>query len=336
MTDRRPAAEHRPRDRRASCRRSRRADTARVGADGARSRGRCCRRWPDRACTSSPRSSAARRQSARSRARRRHRRASTRVRARRRAAISVLCEPHWFNGSLDDLRAVRAAVRVPVLAKDFVVDRRAARHPARWPARTLVLLLAVLHRPRELRALVARPLDLGIEPLVEAHDARELERALDQGRALDRHQQPRPAARSTSTSARAERLRSLVPDDRLVVAESGVNDPPRSSAAAHSASTPHSIGEALMRSARPSAPRRPPSSPPAGCPPTSPPRPRRRGQDLRHRRRRRRTARRPCRRRLHRAERRRWNTARARAPSVRPTLARYARVAAWPRPRSSW
>ena len=42
------------------------------------------------------------------------------------AAISVLCEPHWFGGSVDDLRAVRAAVAVPVLAKDFVVDERPA------------------------------------------------------------------------------------------------------------------------------------------------------------------------------------------------------------------
>ena len=55
---------------------------------------------------------------------------------RRRRSISVLCEPHWFGGSIDDLRAVRAAVAVPVLAKEFVVDprqlpllRRAGRRP---------------------------------------------------------------------------------------------------------------------------------------------------------------------------------------------------------------
>src|SRR5688572_28808016 len=40
------------------------------------------------------------------------------------AAISVLCEPHWFGGSIDDLRAVRSAVAIPVLAKEFVVDAR--------------------------------------------------------------------------------------------------------------------------------------------------------------------------------------------------------------------
>ena len=68
--------------------------------------------------------------------RRRHRRACARLRAPGgAAAISVLCEPHWFDGSLDDLRAIRAAVRVPVLAKDFVVDRVSWPLCAR-PART--------------------------------------------------------------------------------------------------------------------------------------------------------------------------------------------------------
>ena len=45
-------------------------------------------------------------------------------------AISVLCEPHWFGGSVDDVRAVRAAVAIPVLAKEFVVDQRQLRRPA--------------------------------------------------------------------------------------------------------------------------------------------------------------------------------------------------------------
>ena len=60
------------------------------------------------------------------------------------AAISVLCEPHWFGGSVDDLRAVRAAVAVPVLAKDFVVEE--IQLPMlRAAGADLVLLLAVLH-----------------------------------------------------------------------------------------------------------------------------------------------------------------------------------------------
>ena len=75
-------------------------------------------------------------------------------------AISVLCEPHWFGGVLDDLHRVRAAVSLPVLAKEFVVDRR--QLPLlRAAGADLVLLLAVLHPRRRLRALVRLPATSG-------------------------------------------------------------------------------------------------------------------------------------------------------------------------------
>ena len=92
-------------------------------------------------------------------------------------AISVLCEPHWFGGSVDDLQAVRAAVSIPVLAKEFVVEPIQLPH-LRAAGADLVLLLAVLHPARRLARLVDRALEIGLEPLVEAHDERELERAL--------------------------------------------------------------------------------------------------------------------------------------------------------------
>ena len=99
------------------------------------------------------------------------------------AAISVLCEPHWFGGSVDDLRAVRAAVAVPVLAKDFVVEE--IQLPMlRAAGADLVLLLAVLHPAKRLARLVERAQEIGLEPLVEVHDARELERALASGARL--------------------------------------------------------------------------------------------------------------------------------------------------------
>ena len=90
------------------------------------------------------------------------------------AAISVLCEPHWFGGSVADLRAVRAAVSVPVLAKEFVVEE--IQLPMlRAAGADLVLLLADLHPPKRLARLVERALEIGLEPLVEAHDAAELD-----------------------------------------------------------------------------------------------------------------------------------------------------------------
>ncbi|HZL15895.1 MAG TPA: indole-3-glycerol phosphate synthase TrpC, partial [Verrucomicrobiae bacterium] len=99
------------------------------------------------------------------------------------AAISVLCEPHWFGGSVADLRAVRAAVSVPVLAKEFVVDSR--QLPLlRAAGADVVLLLAALHPARRLADLVRRAVDLGMEPLVEVHAERELDSALASGARL--------------------------------------------------------------------------------------------------------------------------------------------------------
>ncbi|HEY7024596.1 MAG TPA: tryptophan synthase subunit beta [Candidatus Limnocylindrales bacterium] len=162
------------------------------------------------------------------------------------AAISVLCEPHWFNGSVDDLRAVRAAVRVPVLAKDFIVSKEQLAS-LRDAGADLVLLLAVLHRSRDLRALVREARSLGLEPFVEAHGARELDRALASDAKLIGINN-RDLKTLDVDVRRADSLRSLVPDDRLVVAESGVSDPQtliRWRALGFDAAL---IGEALMRS----------------------------------------------------------------------------------------
>ena len=91
--------------------------------------------------------------------------------------ISVLVEPHWFGGAIEDLVAARAATSMPVLAKEFVVDPR--QLPIlRAAGADAVLLLAALHPAPRLARLVRRALDLGLEPLVEVHDARELDAAL--------------------------------------------------------------------------------------------------------------------------------------------------------------
>jgi tryptophan synthase beta chain len=137
-------------------------------------------------------------------------------------AISVLVEPHAFGGSVADLAAARAATTLPVLAKDFVVDPR--QLPVlRSAGADLVLLLAALHGRAALARLVRRALDLGLEPLVEAHDARELEAALaTEARLIGINNRDLRTLRVDPETA--GRLRALVPDDRLVVAESGVRE----------------------------------------------------------------------------------------------------------------
>jgi len=167
------------------------------------------------------------------------------------AAISVLCEPHWFGGSVDDLRAVRAAVSVPVLAKEFVVDARQL-DLLRAAGADLVLLLAVLHPARRLARLVARARDLGLEPLVEVHDTRELDSALASGARLIGINN-RDLRTLDVDPERAVRMRELVPEDRLVVAESGVRDPATIARWRATGFDAALVGEALMRAPDPAA-----------------------------------------------------------------------------------
>ena len=167
------------------------------------------------------------------------------------AAISVLCEPHWFGGSVDDLRAVRAAVPVPVLAKEFVVDPRQLEL-LRAAGADLVLLLAVLHPRARLARLVAQARDLGLEPLVEAHDARELDAALASGARLIGINN-RDLRTLDVDPERAVRLRDLIPGDRIAIAESGVRDTATVARWRASGFDAALVGEALMRSPDPAA-----------------------------------------------------------------------------------
>jgi len=180
------------------------------------------------------------------------------------AAVSVLCEPHWFGGSVDDLRAVRAAVSIPVLAKEFVIEPIQLPH-LRAAGADLVLLLAVLHPAKRLASFVDRALEIGLEPLVEAHDERQIERALATSARLIGINNRDLRTLDVDTD-RAIRLRALIPDDRLVVAESGVRDAATIAAWRAVGFDAALVGEALVRSADPAAAARAFVS--AGRPPT--------------------------------------------------------------------
>ncbi len=139
------------------------------------------------------------------------------------ATISVLTEGRRFGGSLDDLRAVRAAVSVPVLRKDFVVTSYQL-----WEARAagadLALLIAAALTDHELAGLVDRARSIGLTPLVEVHTADEIARAVDAGADLIGVN-----ARNLKTlevdRALFARLAPLIPEELVRVAESGVRDP---------------------------------------------------------------------------------------------------------------
>src|SRR3954470_12527149 len=94
--------------------------------------------------------------------------------------ISVLTEGRWFGGSLGDLAAVRAAVAVPVLRKDFVVSSYQV-HEARAHGADLVLLIVAALEQNVLTGLLERIESLGMTALVEVHNEEEADRALDAG-----------------------------------------------------------------------------------------------------------------------------------------------------------
>src|SRR5947199_154237 len=96
------------------------------------------------------------------------------------AAISVLTEPTFFDGSLDDLRAVRAAVELPLLRKDFILSEYQLLE-ARAAGADAVLLIVAALRPVELKVLHEHAIGHGLDVLVEVHNTTELAIALDAG-----------------------------------------------------------------------------------------------------------------------------------------------------------
>ncbi|CAM2067099.1 indole-3-glycerol phosphate synthase TrpC [Sulfidibacter corallicola] len=94
------------------------------------------------------------------------------------AAMSILTEPDFFAGSPDDLRKVADAVSIPLLRKDFVIDRYQLHEAKAWGA-DLVLLIARILEPSQLAELQAEARELGLETLCEIHNLDEYERVGD-------------------------------------------------------------------------------------------------------------------------------------------------------------
>jgi len=136
------------------------------------------------------------------------------------AAISVLTDARYFKGSDDDLVAVRAAVEVPVLRKDFVVDPYQV-YEARAIGADAVLLIVRALSKSEIEELGALAHSLGMAALVEAHTADEVDVALDAGATLLGINN-RDLTRMVVDVATTEALRPLVPAGVTVVSESGI------------------------------------------------------------------------------------------------------------------
>ena len=167
------------------------------------------------------------------------------------AAVSVLTEERRFGGSLDDLRAVRAAVDVPLLRKDFIVSGYQLLE-ARAAGADLVLLIVAALDDDRLRRLHDQARELGMTVLVEVHDEPETERAVALGAELIGVN-----ARNLKTLAVDDatfgRLAPLVPDDRVRVAESGISGPADVARFVGEGARVVLVGEALVRDGDPEA-----------------------------------------------------------------------------------
>src|SRR5262249_25524072 len=91
--------------------------------------------------------------------------------------LSVLTDEKFFQGSLDYLRQIRAAVKLPLLRKDFIIDERQILEAVEWGADAILLIVAILDDAR-LKRFHSLAVDAGLAALVEVHDEAELDRAL--------------------------------------------------------------------------------------------------------------------------------------------------------------
>ena len=159
--------------------------------------------------------------------------------------VSVLTEPKWFLGSDEYLRDIAAAVSIPCLRKDFTVDEYMI-----WRAKLLgasaVLLICAILTPRQLGEYLDLCDDLGLAALVEAHDETEIRTALDAGARMVGVNN-RNLKDFTVDTENSRRLRTLVPEGVLFVAESGVRDGADVRRLRDSGADAVLVGEALMR-----------------------------------------------------------------------------------------
>lgn len=167
------------------------------------------------------------------------------------AAISVLTEQRRFHGSLDDLRAVRAEVETPLLRKDFITEEYQLLEARAAGADLALLIVAALDDDR-LRRLHDLAGELGLTTLVEVHDEAETERALTLGAEL-----LGVNARNLKTldvdPDTFGRLAPMVPEDRLLVAESGISGRDDVTRFVDQGARVVLVGEALVKDGDPEA-----------------------------------------------------------------------------------
>jgi len=166
------------------------------------------------------------------------------------SAISVLTEEDFFSGSLDDLIAVRAAVDLPILRKDFVIDEYQIYESAAAGADAVLLIVAALAEGRIVRMLDLARNELRMDAIVEVHSAAEFEIAGRVGAGIigvnNRNLKTFEVSLDVSRDLIAQR-----PANTLFVAESGINNPEQIAELKDLGYDGFLVGESLMRADSP-------------------------------------------------------------------------------------
>lgn len=166
------------------------------------------------------------------------------------AALSIITEPTHFGGDLADLSQARASTTLPLLRKDFIIDRYQLLEAAVAGADAVLLIVAALDRP-QLEHLHAEALALDLDVLVEVHDAGELQRALDEIDPDIIGINNRDLTDFTVDTDRTLELLEDIPAGKTVVAESGYRTRDQLDELERVGVDAVLIGESLMRSENP-------------------------------------------------------------------------------------
>jgi indole-3-glycerol phosphate synthase len=164
--------------------------------------------------------------------------------------LSVLTDERFFQGSLEHLRMIRAAVRLPMLRKDFILDARQVLEAVEWGADAVLLIVAILS-DEELRELHGLVVESGLTALVEVHDEAELDRALSIGARLigvnNRDLRTFKVDLATTERLAVRLQRSGAGCNVMLVAESGIRTGADVARLAGCGAGAILVGETLMR-----------------------------------------------------------------------------------------